>query len=241
MHKTRPATTPKTKPRQKPEAEAGDADGGPDERTPLRRCIVTRSVLPKRDLIRFVAAPDGAVVPDLKGRLPGRGVWVLARRWAVAEAAKRNLFARSLKTRVRAGEGLADEVAERLRESALGALGLARKGGRLAVGFTEVDGLLRKGGALLVLHAREAAADGVRKLDQASHAGGRRTEICRAFTAAELGLALGRSNVIHAALEDYRGGDAAAERCRSYELYLRDGDADIAGKPAQDDGERTNE
>ena len=45
----------------------------------VRRCAVTRALRPKDELIRFVFGPDGAVVPDLKEKLPGRGVWLLRR------------------------------------------------------------------------------------------------------------------------------------------------------------------
>ena len=50
---------------------------------PLRRCIVTRQVLPKEALLRFVIDPAGAVVPDGAGKLPGRGLWVKAERAAL--------------------------------------------------------------------------------------------------------------------------------------------------------------
>ncbi len=173
-------------------------------------------------MIRFVVGPDGAVVPDLKQRLPGRGAWVTAQHWAVAEAVRRNAFSRAFKAAVRPAPDLADEVAERLKEAALGVLGLERRAGRLAVGFAEVEALLRRGAARVVLHAREAADDGVRKLSQAAHAGGGHVAVCRGFAGAELGLALGRQNVIHAGLERGRSSEAAAGRCLKYEHYLAD-------------------
>lgn len=205
--------SPKTSPRRPRPTPDEAAD------TPHRRCIVTRRSAPAAELIRFVRAPGGAVVPDLKRRLPGRGVWVSAERWAVDKAARRNLFARVLGGDARPDAALAETVGALLRESALGALGLERRAGRLAVGFAEVEALLRRGGGALVLHAADAAGDGVRKLAQAAHAGGGAPATCRVFTAAELGLALGRENVIHAALERGRGGDGAVRRCRAYEAY----------------------
>lgn len=207
-------------PHPSPEDEGGEVDCGPLRRRPLRRCIVTRRVAPPDELVRFVLAPDGTVVPDLKRRLPGRGAWVTAQHRTVAEAVRRNAFGRALKAPARPSPELADEVGARLKESALGALGLERRAGRLAVGFAEVDALLRRGGASVVLHAAEAAEDGMRKLDQAAHAGGGGVSVCRAFTAAELGLALGRENVIHAALERARGSESAARRCLVYDGYL---------------------
>ena len=108
-----------------------DARGG---RT--RMCAVTRKVLPESELMRFVAGPDGDVVADLKAQLPGRGIWVGLDRAIVTEAVKRNAFARGLKKPVRPAPDLADVVAERLRQSALGRLGLARRAGEAIAGFS---------------------------------------------------------------------------------------------------------
>lgn len=206
-----------------PEAEE-PADRGPRDRAPMRRCIATRQSRPVDALIRFVRAPDGTVVPDIRQRLPGRGVWVTARRDLVAEAVRKRLFGRAFRAEARVADDLADMVGAQLREAALGALGLERKAGRLVLGFAEVDGRLRRGTVGLLLHATDAAADGVRKLDQAAHAGrpagGGVPARCRAFTSAELGLALGRSNVIHAALETGGASGAAIARCRRYESYM---------------------
>lgn len=217
----------KTKPNRPRQAPHEAADG------PQRRCIVTRRSVPAAELIRFVRAPDGSVVPDLKHRLPGRGVWVSAERGAVDKAVRGNLFARGLGGDARPDRALADTVGALLKESALGALGLERRAGRLAVGFFEVEGLLRRGGAALLVHAAQAAEDGVRKLAQAAHAGGGAPETCRAFTAAELGLALGRENVIHAALERGRGGEGAVRRCRTYQMYSGGADAGQVAGPSE--------
>src|SRR5438105_15205079 len=86
----------------------GEVDGGP-----LRQCAVTRAHKPPEELIRFVAGPDGAIVPDLARRLPGRGVWVDATREAVAAAARKSVFARSLKRQIAAPPDLPATV-ERL-------------------------------------------------------------------------------------------------------------------------------
>lgn len=206
-----------------PDVDVLETDQGARARETRRRCIVTRAVRPPDELIRFVMAPDATVVPDLKRRLPGRGAWVTARRRSVEEAVRRGAFARAFRAPAVATPELADLVAARLREVALGGLGLARRAGRLVLGFSEVDAILRRGEARMVFHAAEAAADGRRKLEQAAHAGGAKPGICRIFTSAELGLALGGGNVIHAALVRGGGSEAAARRCLAYELYLADG------------------
>lgn len=181
---------------------------------------MTRQSRPVDELVRFVRGPDGAVVPDIRQRLPGRGVWVTARRDLVADAARKRLFGRAFRAEARAADDLSETVGAQLREAALGALGLERKAGRLALGFAEVDARLRRGAVALLLHAADAAADGVRKLDQAAHAGGIAPPVCRVFTSAELGLALGRANVIHAALETGGASGAVIARCRRYETYV---------------------
>ncbi|ODR95565.1 hypothetical protein AUC70_01210 [Methyloceanibacter stevinii] len=173
-----------------------------------RRCALTRAHRAKSDLIRFVLGPDGTVVPDLKERLPGRGVWLTATYDTIAEAAKRRAFGRALKTDARAPDGLAEQVDGLLAESALGALALANKAGELVFGHTKVEEALRSGRTIALVHAADAAADGVRKLDGKARAvtsGPSLPAIC-VFTADELGLASGRTNVIHAAL--IQGGAA---------------------------------
>jgi predicted RNA-binding protein YlxR (DUF448 family) len=207
----------------------------------MRRCIVTRESKPVDELIRFARAPDGTVVPDLRRRLPGRGAWVTAKRDTVAEAARRKLFGRAFRDDCRAPDDLADSVGALIRKAALQSLGLERKAGRLAIGFSECESLLRAGRAAMVLHASDAAPDGVRKLNQAAHAGARSNVrddggaafVCRAFTSAEMSLALGRGNVIHAALEKGGASDAVIARCHRVERYFGGFEQAGCGKPAE--------
>lgn len=170
-----------------------------------RMCLVTRQVRPEADLLRFVAGPDGNLVPDLRARLPGRGVWVGLDRASVAEAVGRKLFARALKADVTAVPGLADDVAALLRKAALGRLGLARKCGSAIVGFAKVKAALAKEPVAALLTASDAAGDALRKVSDRLHRRARdepgmNTLHIRAFNADELGLAMGRPNVIHAAV-----------------------------------------
>lgn len=194
-----------------------------------RTCIVTRESGSAENLIRFVLGPDGSVVPDLKGNLPGRGCWVKAERRHVDEAVKRKLFARGLKETVTAQDDLGALVDRLLTKSALGSLALARKSGVVVTGSAKVDSAIRSGSAILVLHALEAAPDGIRKLDQARravvHMEGPDIAALSLFTGEEMDLAFGGGNVIHAAvlvgraasgfvkrarlLRDYRGNSAA--------------------------------
>ncbi|MCW5697058.1 MAG: RNA-binding protein [Bauldia sp.] len=192
----------------------------PRRNEPLRRtCIVTRASLPVGELIRFVLDPEGRVVPDMRHRLPGRGVWVTASAAAVDEAERKKLFARGFKEAAIVEPGLSGRVAEQLRAAALAALSLSRKAGELVLGFAKVEDAIRTGQATALIHASDAAADGVRKLDAlfARLAGHDRPSI-RAFGAEEMGLALGRSHVIHAAL---LAGRASAFALDQIALFAR--------------------
>jgi predicted RNA-binding protein YlxR (DUF448 family) len=186
-----------------------------------RRCAMTCAHRPKDDLIRFVLGPDGTVVPDLKEKLPGRGVWLTAAHDTVAEAVKRKAFGRALKAEAKVPEGLAEDLDRRLAEAALSALSMANKAGEVVFGHAKVEEALAKGRVLALIHAWDAAEDGCRKLDGKARSvtGGLGIPAVRVFNADELSLASGRSNVIHAAL--IQGGAArkllaAASRVERY-------------------------
>lgn len=206
-----------------------------------RTCIVTRQTLPPERMIRFVAGPDGAVVPDLKRNLPGRGCWVTAGRAYIEKAAARNLFARALRMPVTVPADLAAMVDGLLSKAALGALGLARKAGAVALGAAKVESTVRSGRVAAVLHALEAAEDGIRKIAAARsfvvHAGGREIPAYRLFTEPELSLALGGANVIHAALLDGQASVAALKRLAALDRYrngFTDDRATVAAAAAED-------
>lgn len=188
-----------------------------------RTCIVTRRAAGPDELIRFVAGPDGVVVPDLKRNLPGRGCWVTADRSHVDKAVAKKLFGRALKAEARAEADLGAMVDSLLARNALGAVGLARKAGAVALGAAKVETATRSGKALALLHAREGSPDGIRKFDQARRAthaeGGPDTPAYILFSEAELGLALGGTNVIHAAVLASEAGRAALKRIVALDRY----------------------
>jgi predicted RNA-binding protein YlxR (DUF448 family) len=139
------------------EAEHAASDG------PRRRCLVTGEERPRAELVRFVVSPDGAIVPDVDGRLPGRGLWTLARRETV-EAAAGRAFARAAKRPVRVEDGLADLVEKLLLRRCTEGLGLARRAGQAVAGFERVREWLRQGTCSALVTAADASADGRRKL-----------------------------------------------------------------------------
>jgi predicted RNA-binding protein YlxR (DUF448 family) len=206
-----------------------ELDLGPRKIAPgtERLCVATGEVKPVDDMIRFVIGPDGALVPDLKRRLPGRGVWVTATRSALAQAVARRAFARSFRRDVAATDIVA--LTERLLErSALDALAIAHKAARVVTGFAKVEAALGHDPVAALLHAAGAALDGVRKLNatlqRRSVDGGKDIAVFDAFTAAQLDLALGRSNVVHAALLGGPESDLFVARARRLNRF-RPGDA----------------
>jgi predicted RNA-binding protein YlxR (DUF448 family) len=180
-------------------------DTGPRRAAPgtERLCAVTGVVKPIDAMIRFVVSPDGTAVPDLKRRLPGRGVWITATRTALQRAIARKAFARSFRRDIRAGSDLVESTERLIERAALDALAMAYKAGRVAAGFAKAEAALMQGNAVALVHASDAAADGVRKLKavlRRSFADDHAVGVLDGFTSAQLDLALGRSNVIHAAL-----------------------------------------
>ncbi len=158
--------------------------------------------MPDSRLVRFVAAPDGQVVPDVAAKLPGRGLWVTATRKAVTQAVEKKLFARAAKANVAAGADLAERTEKALVTRMLGDLGIARRSGALVLGFDNVlRALDSPRPASVLIEAIDGAGDGKRKLYNAAHARGMKPQVLECLTSAELGLALGRENVIHAAVQ----------------------------------------
>jgi uncharacterized protein len=199
------------------------ADRGPRDAASAtaRLCVATRTVRPVGELIRFVAGPEG-LVPDLKRRLPGRGVWVTARRADIEAAVKRHAFQKSLRAEVRVPPGLADVVDALLERAALDALSIAHKGSQVVTGFVKVEKAIAGAPVVALFQARDAGADGGRKLAAALVRRGEAvgtTEIVTSFTTEQLDLALGRLNVVHAALLAGRAGETFLARWRILERF----------------------
>jgi uncharacterized protein len=217
-----------------------DLDHGPrtDKSATVRMCAVSREVCPIDELIRFVVAPSGEVIPDLKRKLPGRGLWVRASRRTVAEAVRRHQFSRGFKRDVRVAPTLPADTEALLERSCTEALAMAAKAGQVISGFAKVEGLLEQGRAEALIHASDGAADGIRKLDAiAGQRGGnigesRGLPIVTALNSAQLDLALGRSNVIHAALLAGPVSKTFLSRCQILVRY-RMADDDKTGDGGQ--------
>jgi predicted RNA-binding protein YlxR (DUF448 family) len=166
---------------------------------PERLCIVTGERLPTNALIRFVLSPEGQVVPDLKQELPGRGVWVKAQAQAVAKALADGRFPKAFRAGCKADSALPQRIADLIRANARQYLALANKAGLVAVGFERTAETLNSGKARVLVEAADGSEEGHRKLRLKRPAG---CEIVAEFDSRELSLALGRANVIHAALAE---------------------------------------
>ena len=163
---------------------------------PERRCIVSGEVGPKAGLIRFVAGPDGQVVPDVLGRLPGRGFWVTSTREALDRAAAKGLFSRAARTKVTTPAELADLIEGMLARRVVELISLTRKAGLAVTGYEKVKDWLVNGTATVLIQASDGSERGKSKLRPPEKTG----LFIGCLTAQEIGLAFGREHAIHGAL-----------------------------------------
>jgi predicted RNA-binding protein YlxR (DUF448 family) len=229
-----------------------------EDEGPERTCIVTRERRAPEAMVRFVLAPDGAVTPDVRRKLPGRGVWVSCSARHVEAAVRRQAFGRAFKAPARAPDSLPNDVERLLEQDALQGLAIANKAGLVAQGFAKVEAALAKSDVLALIHASDAGHDGVRKLDRLAlqSNSGEQSAIERVmeFSSSQLDLALGRSNVIHAAVRRGAAGEFFLSRSRRLAAFrghgltaaaterLADGQSDISAirsANAADDGRRS--
>tara|TARA_R110002124_G_scaffold109676_18_gene262988 strand:- start:380 stop:1054 length:675 start_codon:yes stop_codon:yes gene_type:complete len=207
-------------------------------------CALTRVEKPVAELIRFVLGPDGVLVPDTEAKAEGRGVWISLNRSLVAEAVKKKIFARSLKSEVTLPEDLPGLTQLRLQQRYLNALGMARKAGQLTFGATKVRGLIATGSLIALITATDAAEDGRSKMVgplKALHYAAEEEDITgfdvphfELLDSEQMGLALGMENVIHAALTRGAAAQAAVEKARRLALYTAKPTETDTGRPAVD-------
>jgi predicted RNA-binding protein YlxR (DUF448 family) len=179
---------------------------------PERRCIATGEVQPKRGLIRFAVSPEGAIVPDILEKLPGRGIWVSADRGVLEMAVKKGLFARGAKRAVTVPASLVDDVEAGLSRRLIDGISMARKAGKAVAGFEKVKDWLGREEARILFQAIDGSERGKSKL----YPPGGKGSFFEVLTASELGLSFGRERVIHAAL----GFGGLTERIREDAIRL---------------------
>ena len=198
-----------------------------DRDDPERKCIATGESQPKAGLIRFCLGPDGQIVPDVMGKLPGRGIYVSADRAALEKAAKKNLFSRAARQPVKVPDGLADLVETLVLQRTIEMLSMARKAGGAVTGYEKVKDWLVKGTAATLIQASDGSERGKTKLHAPEGANG----FVGCLSAGEIGLAFGRERAIHAAL--------AAGGLRSRVVEEAAKRAGLRGQTGGDDGGET--
>jgi len=205
-----------------------------------RTCALTRDIKPVAELMRFVVGPAGEAVPDVKRKLPGRGLWVTATRTALEEAIKRNVFARGFKRNVKVAPDLTAQAERLLERAALDALAMAAKAGTVVAGFAKVEAAIVRDDALAVLHAGDGAADGKRKLEGVLHRNKEENEreirVIDAFSGEQLDLALNRPNVVHAALLAGPGSETFLARVSRLERFRTGKSPEAVSAHAPTDG-----
>jgi len=207
-----------------------------------RHCALSRTLKPVDEMIRFVIGPDNETVPDVKRKLPGRGIWITATRAALDDAIKRNVFARGFKRDVRVAADLTAVTDQLMERSVLDALAIAGKAGRVVGGFAKVEAALGGDDVLALIHAADAAPDGKRKLDAAlarkTHEKSREIAIVALFSGAQLDLALNRPNVVHAALLAGPVSDTFLARVARLTRFRTGNSPDVVSAHAPTDGAR---
>ena len=196
------------------------------ETGPERKCIATGEVQPVAGLIRFVVGPEGQIVPDILGKLPGRGIWVTADRAALDKAAGKGLFARAAKQPVKVPEDLTAGVEAQLLRRLIDLISLARKSGDAVAGYEKVKDMLGREDARVLIQALDGSERGKSKLST-PHNG----TYIGWLSADELGLAFGRQTVIHAALRAGGLTQRVVEEARRLKgLRIGSADAGRGGK-----------
>jgi predicted RNA-binding protein YlxR (DUF448 family) len=191
----------------------------------LRSCIVTGETCAPEAMLRFALSPENVVTPDVRRKLPGRGVWTRLDLATVARAAAKNAFARGFRKPVKVSGELAREVDALLMDDALQFLALVNKSGRVVAGNAKVEAAIRSGRARALIHASDGAADGTEKLDRLARGLELSVETINLFDSARLNLALGRPNVIHAAVNAGRASAAFLAKVARLNVYRSGGAA----------------
>ena len=223
-------------------ADPTDLDTGPRTKSGVERmCAVTREVSGIDNLIRFVVSPSGEVIPDLKRKLPGRGLWVSLSHASVTDAVRRGVFAKSFKRDLNVSKTLADDADVLMVRGLTEALAMAAKAGQVVCGFAKVEAAIESRQAVAVIHATDGANDGIRKLNGKIEGVMRRNAadsadfpVVSVLSSDELDLALGRANVVHAALLAGPASKTFLARCQMLIRYRMTAGNKVSGATRND-------
>jgi predicted RNA-binding protein YlxR (DUF448 family) len=191
-----------------------EAEEDEPEKGPLRRCIVTRESLPKEDMLRFVVGPENLLVPDLAGRLPGRGMWLKAAPGVLELALKKGAFHRAAKAQVKFPENFSAVLAGMLEQRLMDMLGMARRAGESVAGWQKVQEWLVAGRVGLLVEATDGSP-----AERARLIGGHQMPVILALPSETLGRVFGRGGAVHVAVAKGRLAEAIgreAARLRAF-------------------------
>ncbi len=220
-------------------------DRARDGPMPERKCILTGAHGERASLIRLALGPDGSVWPDLAAKLPGRGAWIVADRavlqTAMAKGKLKGAVARAFKGPANVPDDLTDRIAAGLERRSLDRLGLEHRAGHLIFGADKLNDWCRSGRVHLLLHAADAAEDGMSKLNQAFRAGEGRMEAVIRLPAGRdaLSRALGRENMVHSGVTDGKAAARIATDVARWAAFL--GTSGMTSDGRDDPGRRNDE
>lgn len=208
-------------------------------RDPRRRCILSGAEGTRDALIRLALSPAGDVLPDIHAKAPGRGAWIVADRAMLDEAIARKRLGKALARAFRSGDvrfpdDLADRIAAGLARACLDRLGLEARAGNLILGSDRIGDAIAAGRVRLLLHAADAGRDGVDKLDGRMRAAGQAAGTGIPAPRSEISMALGRENVVHAALGDPGAARRVAAALKRWRDYLGLDGRTTAGDDSRD-------
>jgi len=186
--------------------------------TPQRTCLGCRETLDRSRLIRYVCAPDGALLVDYRGKLPGRGAYTCLKVACIRQAVARKQFERALRgsCRLVSAEVLCDQLLEALRDRLAALLGMARKSSQVVSGGNLVLETLDVPGRLAAVILADDVSAGVAEKVLAK-ARSREVPCLRFATKADLGQLLGRGERSVTALLKGRLAEAFLAEWQKYQ------------------------
>jgi len=163
-------------------------------RTSVRTCIACRESAAQDELIRYVVAPDGAILVDYQHKLPGRGSYTCFKQECISRAVQNNAFGRSYRnTQVSIDKNqLISSLQEQVATRVLNLLGVARKAGLVASGSQLVLSTLRDARDIAFILLATDVTQGIgSKVRQ--HVARNGVPLLECFDKATIGQALGLS------------------------------------------------
>jgi len=193
------------------------------EKSAQRTCIACRQTGGKKQLVRYVVAPDGELLVDYRQRLPGRGAYTCVTAECLQAAVKRNSFQRSFKGRCRTVDvvELQQQLVSALDQRIIGLIGMSRKSGQFVTGTNAVIESLRRGTSLaLVVIAADISATIGKKIETLA----KKNSICsvRLYDKQTIGQMLGKEERSVIAIPSGLLADSLLNELHRYRQLVRE-------------------